>query len=141
MKFDTTITFSIILSFCALLSPSITAFFNNRHQYRMRKLELEYEEQRQQRELLYLRKFDIYQKFVTQVFSYDWMEQNEDTLQLSTLIQQVMLMCDPQSLVLLKQLQNYVNGHHYSFDKFNNLISAITESLNRELNDLSSRAT
>ena len=96
---------------------------------------------RQQRELLYLRKLDLYQKFVTQVFSYDWIERDEDILQLSPLIQQVMLMCDSKSLVLLKELQSYVGGQTYSFSKFNNLITAITESLNRELNDLSSCAT
>ena len=46
MKFDATITYPIILSFCALLSPSLTTFLNNRHQQQMRQLELEHEEKK-----------------------------------------------------------------------------------------------
>lgn len=40
MKLDSTITISIILAICALFAPSITAIINNRHQYKIRKLEL-----------------------------------------------------------------------------------------------------
>lgn len=45
MKFDGTVTLSIILAISALISPVIVAVINNHHAFKMRKLELDHEEQ------------------------------------------------------------------------------------------------
>lgn len=39
LKFDSTLSFSIGLAVCALVVPSITAFMNNRHDFKMKQLE------------------------------------------------------------------------------------------------------
>lgn len=41
-KIDLTITISVIVALCAIVSPVLTAIINNRHQYKMRELELRY---------------------------------------------------------------------------------------------------
>lgn len=44
MKVDLTITISVILAIAAIISPVLTALLNNRHQYKMHKLDLEHQE-------------------------------------------------------------------------------------------------
>ena len=60
---DMTVTVSIILAVAAIISPCITAFINNRHQFRMRKLELSFQEKHES----YLHKREIYEKYLASV--------------------------------------------------------------------------
>ena len=39
-KIDLTVTISVIIALCAIVSPILTAIINNRHQLKLRKLEL-----------------------------------------------------------------------------------------------------
>ena len=45
MNVDLTITISVILGIAAIVSPVLTALLNNRHQYKIRKLDLSHQEQ------------------------------------------------------------------------------------------------
>ena len=40
-KFDLTVTVSVIIALCAIISPILTSLINNRHQLKLKKLELE----------------------------------------------------------------------------------------------------
>lgn len=40
MSFDLTVTVSVIIALCAIISPIIVALINNRHQIRMKQLEI-----------------------------------------------------------------------------------------------------
>lgn len=42
-KIDLTVSVSVILALCAILVPSVTAFLNNRHQYKLEKLRLDHQ--------------------------------------------------------------------------------------------------
>lgn len=46
---DLTVSISVILAVCALVSPAITAIINNRHQYRMKQLELAHQEKMEEK--------------------------------------------------------------------------------------------
>lgn len=43
-KIDLTVTISVIIALCAIISPIFTAIINNRHQIKMKKLELKQKE-------------------------------------------------------------------------------------------------
>ena len=135
-KFDLNITCAVILSFCALISPSITAIINNRHQYRIKQLELEHEGKKHRYELLYQQKLNIFRQFVNESSSCDWLENDSDYMRINALLRQAMLLCDSDTLPLLIKLQAYVNGNCYSKTTFNELLTSISESFNKELTDL-----
>lgn len=59
MKFDPTITFSLVIAFVALISPIITAIINNLHQSNVKKLDL-----------LYSKKQEILSDFVKNAMHY-----------------------------------------------------------------------
>ena len=59
-KLDLTVTISVILALCATITPSITTFLNNRHQLKMKKLELELQEKK---ELLFYRR-EVYENYL-----------------------------------------------------------------------------
>ena len=46
-KIDLTITISVVIAICAIISPIITTLLNNRHLYKMRKLDMQLDEQKQ----------------------------------------------------------------------------------------------
>lgn len=135
-KIDLNITCAIILSFCALISPSITAIINNRHQYRIRQLELAHEKKKQRYELLYQQKLTIFQNFINESSNCDWFENDSDYIRINTLLHQAMLLCDSTTLPLLMQLQTYVNSRCFSRAEFNALLASISKSFNKELTDL-----
>lgn len=46
-KIDLTITISVVIAICAIIPPIITTLLNNRHLYKMRKLDMQLDEQKQ----------------------------------------------------------------------------------------------
>lgn len=44
MKFDPTVTIPTVLALCAILSPILVAIINNRHQMKLKKIELKQQE-------------------------------------------------------------------------------------------------
>lgn len=45
-KVDLTITISVVIAICAIISPIITTLLNNRHLYKMRKLDMQLENEK-----------------------------------------------------------------------------------------------
>lgn len=45
-KVDLTITISVVIAICAIISPVITTLLNNRHLYKMRKLDIKLEKEK-----------------------------------------------------------------------------------------------
>ena len=45
-KLDPTITLSVIVALCAIISPVLTTWLNNRHQYKMKELEMAHANQK-----------------------------------------------------------------------------------------------
>lgn len=64
MKVDLTVTISVILALCAILSSVFTAAINNRHQLRMKKLELEH----QRHETDTLHKRGVFEEYLEKAF-------------------------------------------------------------------------
>jgi len=59
-KFDLTVSISVILALCAIISPIFTAIINNRHQTKMKRMELSPQECRDT--ILYHR--DVYENYL-----------------------------------------------------------------------------
>lgn len=59
-KFDLTISISVIVALCAILSPILTAIINNRHQIKIKRMELSQQEHRDT--TLYLR--NVYESYL-----------------------------------------------------------------------------
>lgn len=139
MKIDSTITISIVLAICALFAPSLTAIINNKHQYKMRKLELFHDEQLRNYDTLYRNKYDVYKRFVENASHYsrfnDYAKEFTNTL---SCIHAALLVCDSETGQLLLKFQQYVENHSSSnCDEYIELITSLTESFNRELSSLS----
>lgn len=60
MKFDSTLSLSIILALVALIAPTITAKINNRHAYKMKRLEIE--QQRYEKECYHVKQ--LFEQFL-----------------------------------------------------------------------------
>lgn len=61
-KFDLTVTISVIITLCAIISPILTAIINNRHQFKV--LKMEAEQRRFEKTILYRRTiFENYLRF------------------------------------------------------------------------------
>ncbi len=59
-KFDVSITISVVIAICAIVSPIFTTLLNNHHLYKMKKLDLELETQKQS----YFYKRGIYESYL-----------------------------------------------------------------------------
>ncbi len=69
LKFDLTITISVILASAAIISPIFTALINNWYQLRLKKLDLK--QQHIENTILYQRKiFECYLKYVGRCVNY-----------------------------------------------------------------------
>lgn len=139
ISFDSTITISIILAICALFAPSITAIINNWHQFRIRKLELQHDEQSQRANLQYEKKFAIYKEFLSISSGYPYQEDpwcNKDEME--RIIQNALLVCDEETRCHVLDFQKLTSGRD-GFNEFESLvlITKITLSFSRELNSLS----
>lgn len=59
-KIDLTITISVVIAFCAIISPIITTILNNRHLYKMKKLDIKLETEKAS----YFYKRGIYEEYL-----------------------------------------------------------------------------
>lgn len=59
-KIDLTISISVILALCAIISPMLTAIINNHHQIKLKRIEIKQQEYRES--VLYQR--DIFEKYL-----------------------------------------------------------------------------
>lgn len=141
ISLDGTITISIVLAICALFAPSITAIINNKHQYKMRKLELSHDEYLHHSDMQYRNKYDVYKSFIETAGDYcmfnDLAKYYTNFL---SALQAALLLCDAQTRPLLLEFQklteNYSSRNKIEYVK---LLTSITDSFNRELSLLSSR--
>ena len=135
ISFDGTITISILLALCALVAPSFTARINNKHQYRMRKLELAHDEYLHFSSILYEKKIVVYQKFLSQVSDFPYLSNPwENQEELTNTIHDALLLCDSDTRSLLLDFLKIVDGSDgYSRQSALDLITKITLSFNKEL--------
>ena len=139
MKLDSTITISIILAICALFAPSITAIINNRHQYKMRKLELECDLKRQHSSITYKNKYDTYKAFLDSAGDYSLMHSYAGNYtKMLACSQNALLLCDSETKSLLLKFikgldENMTSNRH----EYTVLLSGIADSFNCELASLS----
>ncbi len=59
-EFDLTVSISVVLALCAIISPILTAIINNRHQTKIKRMELSQQEYRDT--ILYHR--DVYENYL-----------------------------------------------------------------------------
>lgn len=139
MKLDSTITISIILAICALFAPSITALINNHHQYKIRKLELEYDLKSHYSDITYKNKYDIYKAFLDSAGNYSLMHDYvANYTKVLSCAQSALLLCDNETKpLLLKFLEKLDENITSDRHKYVILLSEIADSFNRELSALS----
>lgn len=138
MKIDSTITISILLAICALFAPSITALINNRHQYKIRKLELQYDFISHHSDLIYQNKYSVYKSFLEEASKYTlFNDYAKNFTSVLASAQAALLLCDIDTKTFLMQyikgMENHLfkNRHEYVV-----LLNNIADSFNRELSSL-----
>lgn len=138
-KFDATLTISIVLAICALFAPSITAIINNRHHYKIRKLELCHDEYLHFSNMQYQNKYDVYHKFLDMAGYYNSFHRSASNLaDIISALQNAMLLCDPLTLPLLLDFQKIIESQSVNNQtEYLKLLTQITKSFNRELSTLS----
>lgn len=140
VSFDSTITISIILALCALFAPSITARINNKHQYKMRKLELDYDFKKHQLDILYKDKYDAFIEFLNAVSEYNYDDVYNEVARrdILTHIHKVKLQCNSDTLKELEDFQNLVDNKLscYSGHELETPLTQIANAFNKELTDL-----
>ena len=139
MKLDATITISIILAICALFAPSITAIINNRHQYKIRNLELKYDFMSHQSDVIYKNKYTAYKAFLEEASKYSMFnEYARDFTAVLASVQDALLLCDdktkPFLLQFIKGMEDHSSSNRHEYVA---LLNNISDSFNRELASLS----
>lgn len=139
MKLDSTITISIILAICALFAPSITAIINNRHQYKIRKLELRYDFMSHQSDIIYNNKYTVYKAFLEESSKYSMFnEYAKNFTSVLACAQDALLLCNPQTKKLLLDFSERFNEHTSANKKeYISLLNQIADAFNNELSALS----
>lgn len=142
MKFDGTITISVILALCAVIAPVITAIINNRHQYKIRNLELQHDLKMSRLNSQYKVKLNMYQEFVDLA----WKCINESLYvdskhNLLSISEKCLLICNSAAHKNLISFISFVSDHDDLDDPkfirtFNSYILGITSNFNDELTDL-----
>lgn len=66
MKVDLTITISVVIAICAIISPIITTLLNNHHLYKMKKLEVKIEAEKS----AYFYKRGVYEDYLKHTEQY-----------------------------------------------------------------------
>ncbi len=137
IQFDFTITISVILALCALIAPIITAFINNCHQRKLRKQELKYDLAKYQMDILFQKKIDAYQRFTALASKYGlFKDYTTEYSDMHASFQEVVLLCDPITAALLDEFFVYMKQPKGHRDDYEQLLTAISKSFNRELSDL-----
>ncbi len=152
MTIEITWTITAIIAVSSFLSPIFVARINNKHQEKLRKLELEHDEYMRQLDLqqqMMIKQFDIYYSDKKAAFSnflhaagmYSMRKgysSDYETLQSS--LQTALLFCNEKSKLLLSDFLEYANkifGDNYSLherEEYNKTLTAVTNALNDELN-------
>lgn len=139
MKLDSTITISIILAICALFAPSITAIINNRHQYKIRKLELRHNFITNQSNVIYANKYNVYKSFLEEASKYSMF--NDYAKEFTSILactQDALLLCNPETKkLLLDFLERFSNHTISNRDEYITELNKIADSFNSELSSLS----
>ena len=130
---DSTISLAIIVSVCALISAPITAYINNRHQLKLRKLELEADERKHRFDVIYEKKLNAYTALMNEVAHIDIDSHRSHSAILSA-SQSASLLSGDDAYSLLEALTDDLSAGRSPSE---NLIPSICRSLNRELTELS----
>lgn len=151
MTVEITWTITAIIAVSSFLSPIVVAKINNKHQEKMRKLELEHDEYMRQLDLqqqLMVKQFDVYYSDKKAAFSdflhaagiYSMGKQSpRDYEALQASLQTALLFCDKNSKPLLSTFLEYADkilGGSYAQherEEYSKILSSVTEALNKEL--------
>lgn len=151
-SFDFTITVSVILAICALISPIITAIINNIHHTKIRKMELEYDKKSLQTKLIhealihqsdiyYADKKEAFADFLKTAGAFSMRKQSQhDYDALHSSIDKALLFCNEVNQSFLCEFQNYIDtqafGSTYSPNErteYSRKLNEIALSLSEEL--------
>lgn len=142
LSFDFTITVSVILAICALISPIITALINNRHHSKIRKLELQHDKDLRSANLMHeilTRQADIYYHDKKEAFSDFLLKAGSFSLEqgrdhpyeaLHSSIDKALLFCDPDNQKLLCDFQNYIDVDFFESEDTSHKRSEYSKTLN-----------
>ncbi|WP_059004248.1 hypothetical protein [Bittarella massiliensis (ex Durand et al. 2017)] len=109
MHFDASITITSIIAVCAIISPIATSLINNHHQKTMRKVELEYEIQRN----LEKHKKVIFEDFIRAAGACIYYSDGDALKEIGKHIY-VVLCYAPEELVGdIKTLENQIRGSNF----------------------------
>ena len=150
MKFNLTWTITAILAVSSFLSPIFVAIINNRHQEKIRKMDLQHDEKMRQMDLKQqatIRQSDIYYSNKKDAFSNfveiagGYLSHTQNPTQYGLIVsslKRVLIFCNPENQDKLCRFREYIDndifGSNYSQrEKYNQLLNDLSLSLNKEL--------
>lgn len=151
MNIDITWTITAVIAVSSFLSPIAVAIINNKHQAKIRALELEHDERVRmidlkqqtiikQLDIYYADKKDAFSNFLNAAGLFAMGKQSrQDYERLQSTIQTAMLFCSPSNYALLSNFLEYVDnifgGGYTSSERneYSKTLTSITTSLNEEL--------
>ncbi len=127
---DLTITVSVIIALCAIISPILTSLINNRHQRQLKKLEIK--EQRYQETVIYKKNiFEKYLKCASRCVIYA----NEDSLRDYGEHYLIALMYAPEDIQeQMMKTHDMIKKHNW--DDATNLLEQLTPMVTNMLQKL-----
>lgn len=152
MTIEITWTITAIIAVSSFLSPIFVAKINNKHQEKLRKLELEHDEYMRQLDLqqqMMIKQLDIYYSDKKTAFSnflhaagiYSiGKESSRNYEELLATLQTALLFCNETSKSLLLTYLEYANkvlgdcSAPYEQEEYSKILTAVTNALNDELN-------
>lgn len=151
MNINITWTITAVIAVSSFLSPIAVAIINNKHQAKIRALELEHDEHireldlkqqiiTKQLDIYYADKKDAFSNFLNAAGLFSMGKQSLSSYErLQSSIQTAMLFCSPSNYALLSDFLVYIDqifGGGYTpseRDEYSKTLTSITTSLNEEL--------
>lgn len=134
MNFDITWTITAVIAVSSFLSPVVVSWMNNKHHYKMRKLELQSDLINNQISTLYNDKLTSYKKFIEVAGQYSMYSDSGRTYtKVNASLHESMILCDEITYPLLLEFQNKMDSFSRDRESYNALFTEISKSFNREL--------
>ncbi len=127
MKVDLTITISVVIAICAIISPIITTLLNNHHLYKMKKLEVKIEAEKS----AYFYKRGVYEDYLKHTEQYIIVRDKDTSLKYGS-IYSLALIYFPTNLVdEILILNDEINSYDWetAIKHLNTIAPVIRETL------------
>lgn len=125
-KIDLTVSISVIVALCAIISPMLVAIINNRHALKVKEIELSYSLKEKQLTTLYQDKFTAYEKLINEIGTFIAHNKNSDCFgSLSTAIQNAYIVANTDCTYKIQSFAKYISDDAFGADWSRELIQEL----------------